>query len=107
LELRVREFGSSVARCISPGERKVLADFELYEMDDAATKELYQAARQQSPIEVMFQLGQQSGQLFGVRMKSVVPQVPEFDESDGRVQWSFANSPAQGTVDDEITVAFG
>jgi len=55
----------------------------------------------------MLQLGQQSGQLFGVRMKSVIPQVPEFDDSDGRLQWKFANSQAQGTVDDEISVAFG
>jgi hypothetical protein len=85
----------------------VLANFELYEQDDVATKELYQAARQQSPIEVMFQLGQQSGQLFGVRMQSVIPQVPQFDDSDGRLQWKFANDRAQGTVDDEITVAFG
>jgi hypothetical protein len=107
LDLRVNEFGSSVARCISPGERKVLADFELYEMDDAATKGLYQAARQQSPIEVMLQLGQQSGQLFGVRMKSVVPQVPQFDDSDGRLRWKFINSQAQGSADDEIAVAFG
>ena len=83
------------------------ASFQLYEQIDDATKGLYQAARQQSPIEVMFQLGQQSGQLFGVRMKSVIPQVPEFDDSDGRLQWKFANSQAQGTVDDEITVAFG
>ena len=55
----------------------------------------------------MFQLGQQSGQLFGVRMKSVIPQVPEFDDSEGRLQWKFASSRAQGTVDDEISVAFG
>ena len=53
------------------------------------------------------QAGQQAGQMFGVRMKSVIPQVPEFDDSDGRLQWKFANSRAQGTVDDEITVAFG
>ena len=40
-------------------------------------------------------------------MKSVIPRVPEFDDSDGRLQWTFANSQAQGTLDDEITVAFG
>jgi hypothetical protein len=55
----------------------------------------------------MFQLGQQAGQLFGARMKAVVPQVPEFDETDGRLQWKFSNDRAQGTVNDEITVAFG
>ena len=107
LNLRVKEFGSSLARCISPGKRTVQAKFELYEQDDAMTKGLYQSAREQSPVEVMFQLGQQAGQMFGVRMKSVIPQVPEFDDSDGRLQWKFANSQAQGTVDDEITVAFG
>ncbi len=107
VDLRSNEFGSSLARCFSAGTRTVLADFELYEMTDAATQGLYQAARQQSPIEVMFQLGQQSGQLFGVSMQSVVPQVPEFDEADGRVRWKFSNDRAQGTVDNEITVAFG
>lgn len=107
LNLRVKEFGSSLPRCISPGKRTVQAKFELYEQDDVATKGLYQSARQQSPVEVMFQLGQQAGQMFGVRMKSVIPQVPDFDDSDGRLQWKFANSQAQGTLDDEITVAFG
>ena len=48
--------------------------------DDDATKALYQAARQQSPISVMFQLGDNDGQLMGVYLKSVVPEVPEFDD---------------------------
>jgi hypothetical protein len=107
VNMRSKEFGSILPRCFSAGARTVLANFELYEQDDAATKALYQAARQQSAIEVMFQLGQQSGQLFGVRMQSVIPQVPQFDDSDGRLQWKFSNDRAQGTVDDEITVAFG
>jgi hypothetical protein len=107
VNMRANEFGSILPRCFSAGTRKVLASFELYEQDDAATKGLYQSARQQSPIEVMLQLGQQAGQLFGVRMKSVIPQVPEFDDSGGRLQWKFTNSRAQGTVDDEITMAFG
>ena len=55
----------------------------------------------------MFQLGQQSEQLFGVRMKSVIPQVPEFDDGENRLQWKFRASRAQGTIDDEISVAFG
>jgi hypothetical protein len=107
VDMRAKEFGSSLPRCFSAGTRTVLADFELYEQDDTQTQALYQAARQQSPIEVMFQLGQQRGQLFGARMQAVVPQVPEFDESDGRLRWKFSNDRAQGTVDDEITVAFG
>jgi hypothetical protein len=68
---------------------------------------LYQAARQRSPIEVMFQLGQEAGQLFGAYMKSVVPEVPEFDDSETRMQWQFRGCRAQGTVDDEMVVAFG
>lgn len=107
LEMRAREFGSILPRCIVPGQRRATLDLELYEQDDPASIGLYQAARQQSPIGVMFQLGQQSGQLFGVYLKSVVPQVPEFDDSDRRLRWRFRNSRAQGTVDDEIAVAFG
>ena len=107
LDLRAREFGSNLPRCIAPGRRSVTFDFELYGQDDNTTKALYQAARQQSPIEVMFQLGEQNQQLVGVYLKSVVPEVPEFDDSDPRLRWRFRDSRAQGTVDDEIVVAFG
>jgi hypothetical protein len=87
--------------------RSVTVNFDLYEVDDQATRTLYQAARQQSPIEVMFQLGQEAGQLFGVYMKSVVPLAPEFDDSEARLQWRFTNCRAQGNEDDEVVVAFG
>ncbi len=107
LELRAKEFGSNVPKGISPGRRTVTVDFDLYEIDDDATKALYQAARQQSPISVMFQLGEQPGQLLGVYLKSVLAEVPEFDDSDSRLQWRFRGARAQGTVDDEIVVAFG
>jgi len=107
LDTRSKEFGSNLARAISPGRRTVTAAFELYSQDDAATASLYQAARQQSPIEVMLQLGEIEGQLLGVYLKSVVPEVPEFDDSDRRLQWKFRQSRAQGTTDDEVAVAFG
>jgi len=107
LDVRAREFGSNVPRSISPGRRSVSLEFELFGQDDTATVALYQAARQQSPIEVMFQLGEQSQQLVGVYLKSVVPDVPELDDSDHRLRWRFKESRAQGTVDDEIVVAFG
>ncbi len=109
LETRSREFGCKMVPpyAISPGRRKVTLDLALYEQDDAATQALYQAARQQSPVAVMFQLGQQVGQLFGVYLKSVVPEVPEFDDTDRRLEWRFVDCRAQGTVDDEIYVAFG
>ena len=98
---------SAAPLAISPGQRTVTAAFDLYTRDDDATKELYQAARQQSPISVMFQLGEIEGQLMGVYLKSVVPEVPEFDDGENRLQWKFRASRAQGTVDDEISVAFG
>jgi hypothetical protein len=75
-------------------------------MDDNATKELYQAARQQSPISIMFQLGEVAGRVMGVHLKSVLPEVPEFDDGRNRLQWKFRASRAQGTLDDEISVAF-
>jgi hypothetical protein len=107
LDTRDREFGPCGAMAISPGQRTVTAAFDLYTRDDDATNELYQAARQQSPISVMFQLGETDGQLMGVYLKSVVPEVPEFDDGENRLQWRFRASRAQGTVDDEISVAFG
>ena len=107
LDTRAREFGSSLPRAISPGQRTVTAAFDLYGLDDDATKGLYQAARQQSPITVMFQLGELEGQVMAVHLKSVIPEVPEFDDSENRLQWRFRASRAQGTGDDEIAVAFG
>ena len=68
---------------------------------------LYQAARQRSPIGVMLQLGEQTKQLFGAYMPAMVPEVPEFDDSETRLQWKFQNDRAQGTVDDELYIAFG
>ena len=107
IELRAREFGSDFARCIAAGTRRVALNFELFELDDAQTKGLYQAARQRSPIGVMLQLGEQTNQLFGAYMPAMVPEVPEFDDSETRLQWKFQNSRAQGTMGDELYVAFG
>jgi hypothetical protein len=107
LDTREREFGSSLPQAISPGQRSVTAAFELFSQDDQATQGLYQAARQESPISVMFQLGQQPGQLLGICLQSVIPEVPEFDDSGNRLQWEFRPARAQGTLDNEIAVAFG
>jgi hypothetical protein len=106
VETRSREFGSSVPLGICPGRRSVTAAFDLYSQDDEATKALYQAARQHSPITVMLQLGEVEGQVMGVYLKSVIPEIPEFDDSENRLQWRFRASRAQGTIDDEIAVAF-
>ncbi|MGA2113720.1 MAG: hypothetical protein ABSH56_03095 [Bryobacteraceae bacterium] len=106
LDARMNEFGSSVPQAIAPGQRRVAATLSLYSQDDSATQALYTAARQQSPISVMFQLGDTQGQMMGVYLSCVVPVVPQFDDSKNRLQWSFQPSRAQGTVDNEIAVAF-
>ena len=106
LDTRSKEFGSSLPMAIAPGERTATAAFELVSHDDPNTQALYQAARQESPSSVMFQLGDLQGQLVGVYLQSVIPVVPEFDDSKNRLQWKFRPSRAQGTVDDEIAVAF-
>ena len=106
LESRAREFGSRVPLAMAPGRREVMATLELYSQDDAATIGLYQAARQESPISVMFQLGTNSGQMFAVYLQSVIPAVPEFDDRQNRLQWQFRSSRAQGTIDNEVQVAF-
>jgi len=93
--------------CIAGGQRSVKLSFSIFEMDTEATKALYQAARQRSPITAMFQLGQQAGQMFGFYMNNVVPEVPEFDDGESRLQWKFTNCVAQGGIDDELFMAFG
>jgi len=107
LDLRSREFGSAVPRCIVGGRRTVSLDFSVFCNEAESMIALYQASRQRSPMGVMFQLGEQEGQLFGVYLKSVVPEVPEFDDGETRLQWRFSNCRAQGTFNDELFVAFG
>ncbi|MGB7758884.1 MAG: hypothetical protein WBL61_03590, partial [Bryobacteraceae bacterium] len=63
LDTRSREFGFSLPQAIAPGQRTVQASIGLYSQTDSATPALYQAARQQTPISVMFQLGQTQGQV--------------------------------------------
>ncbi len=107
VETRHREFGSDLARCLSAGEREVSVNFSIFEQLNAETRELYQAARQRSPLPVMFQLGQQPGQLFGIHMNGVIPEVPQFVDGDSRLEWKFNGSRAQGVLNDELYIAFG
>jgi hypothetical protein len=107
IDLRSREFGSASPVCLAPGLRKVSADFSLYANTQAETIELFQASRQRSPISMMLQLGQSGGHLCGVLLKAVVPEVPEFDDDESRLQWRFGNCRAQGFGNDELVVAFG
>lgn len=107
LATRAQEFGTILPLELVPGNRTVSLTLELFGQDNAATTALYQAARQQSAVSVMFQLGQVPGQLLGIYMQSLVPSVPQFDDSDTRLQWKFTDMRAQGTAENEIVVAFG
>jgi hypothetical protein len=107
VDLRVKEFGSDYAKCIAAGQRQVKLNFELFEMADTQTAALYQAARSRTPISVMLQLGEQATQLFGAYMPAMVPEVPEYDDSETRLEWKFTNCRAQGTAENELYVAFG
>jgi hypothetical protein len=107
LDLRAKEFGTVLPLAIVPGMRFVAVTLELLSQDDAASTALYQAARTETPISVMFQIGQVPGQLVGVYLKSLVPGVPLFDDADKRRQWKFSDTRAHGSAEDEIVVAFG
>ncbi len=107
LDLRVTEFGSMLPRATAAGNRTVSLKLSMYEMDDQATQMLYQAARQRSPMSAMVQLGNQPGELFGIYIQSVIPEVPEFEDREVRLQWKFGESLAQGANNNDIFVAFG
>jgi len=107
LEARNKEYGTSLPSGLTPGMREVRVSLELFAQDDSATTALYQAARQQDPVSLMFQMGQTAGQLAGIYIKSLVPDVPTFDDTEKRLKWKFKDTQAQGTSNDEIMVAFG
>jgi len=104
--MRSNEFGSYVPQCFSAGRREVTVQFSLYERDDEISKMIYQASRTRTPLSLMIQLGDTSGQLCGIWLQGFVPQVPQFDDGDGQLSWKFDSSQAQGGTDDEISIAF-
>ena len=106
LLVRDREFGSSYPRAAVPGAREVKAHFTLFAQDDAATRNLYAAAKSRAPISAMLQLGQQAGQIMAIYLPAVMPEMPLLDDSQPSLLWEFANNIAQGVSDDEAFIAF-
>jgi hypothetical protein len=106
IDLRNREFGSSYPRAIAPGMRVVSSNFTLLAQDDAQTTALYMAAKQRNPISAMLQLGQQQGQLMGIFLPSITPEIPNYKDSETRLLWEFKQNRAQGSSDDEISITF-
>jgi hypothetical protein len=107
LQTRRFEFGSDYPLALSPGEREVDVEFEVYSTDQSVFAELYHAAQTETPIPLTIQLGDQPGAMAAIHVKTFVPQVPHFDDGETRLLWSFASSRTQGTGDDEIYFAFG
>lgn len=106
LDVRNREFGSVVPRCIAAGEREVVLDLELFATTEEAVQGLYDAAVSGSPVSLFVQLGELPGQLCGIYCKSVVLEFPEFLDDEPRLRWRFRSNRAQGIRDDEIFIAF-
>lgn len=106
LDVRHHEFGALLPRAIVPGMREVVTNFSLLVQDDVQTKALYQAARARTTTPTMLQLGRQQGQLMGIFMPNVTPEIPNFNDGEARLQWDFHNCMAQGHADDEIYIAF-
>ena len=106
IDVRNREFGSSYPRSIAPGMRQIVSQFALFAQDDAQTEFLYAAAKARNTVAAMLQLGQQQGQLMGVYMPNMTPEIPNFNDSQTRLQWEFKNNLAQGSVNNEFYLAF-
>ena len=104
--LRDNEFGSSFPLGMAAGLRKVISSFALLAQDDAQSVALYAAAKQRTLISAMLQLGQQQGQLMGIYLPEVKPEIPQYNDSETQLQWEFNNNVAQGTLNDEIYIAF-
>ncbi|MGI9073049.1 MAG: hypothetical protein ACR2JB_17480 [Bryobacteraceae bacterium] len=106
IDVRNHEFGSSYPRAIAPGMRVVSSNFTLLAQDDVQTTALYAAAKQRNPITAMLQLGQQQGQLVGIFLPRITPEIPNYKDSETRLLWEFKHNRAQGSSDDEISIAF-
>ena len=108
MQMRGNEFGSTIPLAAQAGQRKVGFDFDVFQLDDAATAALYSAAMAHTPVTAFVQLGTVAGSMFGVYMSKLMPQVPANDPGQKQLVWKFSGSRAgDGTANAEIFVAFG
>jgi hypothetical protein len=106
IEVRNQEFGSSYPRAVAPGPREVLTKFTLFAQDDTQTRDLYAAAKERTQIAAVLQLGQKQGQIMGIFLPAVTPEIPSYNDSETRLLWEFKNNLGQGVSNDEAYVAF-
>ena len=105
--LRSDEFGSQVALGYTEGIRDVSFAWEVYELDDAATRALWTAARNRTAIKAFGQMGSTTGKLAGFYIPTLVPQVPSLADSENGRKWRFSSARASNTtVGGELYFAF-
>lgn len=106
IEYRRREFGPGVVGCVAGGIRDIRVDLRLSANASSDMSALFSSSRTREPIPIMFQLGEAVGQLCGVYLKSVVPEVPSFEDSQTKLEWTIRDARAQGSHNDELSIAF-
>ncbi len=106
IEYRQREFGPGVPGCVVGGTRDVRVDLRLSASSSSDMSSLFAASRLREPLPIMFQLGDAVGQLCGVYLKSVVPEVPAFEDTQTKLEWTIRDARAQGSHNDELSIAF-
>jgi hypothetical protein len=84
----------------------VAIHFTVLAQSDADSAALYQASRIRTAVPAMLQLGQAQGQLMGIYLPNVMPEIPHYNDNESRLQWDFQGCQAQGTNNDELYIAF-
>jgi hypothetical protein len=102
---RNMEFGSAYPLSFAAGPRAVTVTFSLFVDDSSTVKGLYAASKMRTPISVMFQLGQQQGQLMAVYLPAVELEMPGYNDREPRLVWEFKANFASGMKNDEIFIA--
>jgi hypothetical protein len=105
IEPRTEEFGCYGAKDYLLGRRTVRLDLSLYGRNDELSHELYAKARNNEPVSVMLQIGNQPGSMFAVYLPAVLLPIPVFDDSDTRLLWRFRDAVALGLQNDEVFIA--
>ena len=106
IDYRRREFGPGIQGCIAGGARDVRVNLRLSANASSEMSSLFAASRSREPIPVMFQLGDVTGQLCGLYIKSLVPEVPGFEDAQTKLEWTVRDARAQGSHNDELSIAF-
>ena len=97
--MRDKEFGSTCRRAYRPGQREVPVTLELFGAGRSwrprrCTRQRVNNRR----LGVMFQMGQVGGQLVGMYLKSMIPDVPEFDDSGNAAEMEIREYASAGNA---------